>query len=113
MKHGKGPGDIIGFTTKPKTLEIWAKSQHTCTQILKEVSDLTETQLSSKVVYKEESQARIASDEIDRKKIRNFISLCINPLDLNSHNPSTLCNIYTCEVTDKTTNVNKSVEIGR
>ena len=28
MKFGKGPSGIIGSTTKPKTLQIWAKSQH-------------------------------------------------------------------------------------
>ena len=68
MKHGKGPGGVIGFTTKPKTLDIWAKSQHACTQVLKQVSDLCEKEISAKNTHKEESPARITADEIDRKK---------------------------------------------
>ena len=30
MKYGKGPSGIIGVITKPRTLSIWAKSQHAC-----------------------------------------------------------------------------------
>ena len=34
MKFGKGPSGIIGKTTKPKTIQIWAKSQLSCSEVL-------------------------------------------------------------------------------
>ena len=34
MKFGKGRNGIIGKTTKPRTLQIWAKSQHLCSEVL-------------------------------------------------------------------------------
>ena len=35
MKYGKGPAGIIGKTTNPRTIQIWAKSQHKCSEVLK------------------------------------------------------------------------------
>ena len=63
------------------------------------------------MVHKEESLVRIPSEQIDRIKIRSFLSSCIHPLDLDSHDPVVLCNIWTGEASDEKTNVHQSVEI--
>ena len=42
MKFGKGLSGIIGQTTKPRTLQIWAKSQHTCSVILQSLDSISE-----------------------------------------------------------------------
>ena len=34
MKFRNGPSGIIGKTTKPKTIQIWAKSQLSCNEVL-------------------------------------------------------------------------------
>ena len=40
MKFGKGPGGIIGVTTQPRTLKIWAKSQHIQNKLLSDLKKL-------------------------------------------------------------------------
>ena len=42
MKFAKGPSGIVGQTTKPRTLQIWAKRQHTCSEILQSLDSIRE-----------------------------------------------------------------------
>ena len=112
MKHRKGPSGIIGSKTKPKTLQIWAKSQHACTHILTELSNLSKKDNVEITTHKEESKSRIQADTVDRQKLRTFMNTCIDPLDPSSHDPLVLCNIYTGEDGGEKCNVNKSIEIG-
>ena len=42
MKFDKGPNGIIGKTTKPRTLQIWAKSQHSCSEVLQSLDSIRE-----------------------------------------------------------------------
>ena len=66
-----------------------------------------------KTYHKEESHARIVSDEIDQENLRNFLKTCIHPLDVDSHhNKTSLSNIYTGQHATKAANVNKSVQLG-
>ena len=97
MKFG-----VIGVTTKPRTVQIWAKSQHSCSRILKELSELRNKEDPKIIFNKEEGNAKIMNNEVDRRKLRDFLSSCMHPLDTISHNPA-----------EKKINVNKSVEIGR
>ena len=40
MKFGKGLRGIIGKTTNPRTIQIWAKSQHKCSEVLQNLDKL-------------------------------------------------------------------------
>ena len=112
MKFGKGPNGIIGKTTKPRTLKIWAKSQHTCSEVLKSLDVLRENQEYTVTTHKEEKEGRMKADLTDKVKLHNFLETCIHPLDSVSHPKSALCNIYTGQLSETKVNVNKSVDIG-
>ena len=112
MKFGKGPEGIIGVTTKPQTVKIWAKSLHACNDVLNDLNNLLGKDEVSVLYHKEEGHARIASDENDRRKVREFLNTCIHPLDINSHNVESVCNIYTGETAPSDININKSVILG-
>ena len=42
MHYRKGPTGLIGVTTKPRAVQIWTKSQHSCNTVLKDLDDLRE-----------------------------------------------------------------------
>ena len=42
MHYRKGPTGLIGVTTKPRAVQIWAKSHHSCNTVLKDLDDLRE-----------------------------------------------------------------------
>ena len=65
MKFGKGPTGIIGKTTKPRTINIWAKSQHTCSEVLQDLDSLRCKDEQNMTTHKEERRGRIKSDHID------------------------------------------------
>ena len=111
MRYGKGPGGIIGVTTKPKTVSIWANSLHSCNEVLKDLDDVRERDSTLKTHHKEELIGRINADENDRKKLRDFLKTCVHPLDIDSHDLSSgLLNIYTGGYAPKHVNVNKAVK---
>lgn len=113
MKIGKVPGEIIGVTTQPQTLKVWAKSQHIQNKlVLSDLECLRNKDESSKQVHKEETKARITSDNKNIKKVENFTKTCIHPLDLESHKENSLCNVDTGEETAADVNVNKAFESG-
>ena len=113
MKFGKGPSGIIGQTTKPRTLQIWAKSQHTCSEILQSLDSIREKDESTITNHKEETVGRMKADEIDKVKLQNFLQTCLHPLQDSNHPKNALCNIYTGQMAGSKVNVNKSVEIGK
>ena len=65
MCHGKGPTGLIRVTTKPRAVQIWAKSLHSCDTVLKDLDDLREKEEPIKKYHKEENHARIVSGDID------------------------------------------------
>ena len=96
MHYGKGPTGLIGVTTKPQAVQIWAKSLNSCNTVLKYLDDLREKEDLVKTYHKEESHNRILSDEVDQKNFCNFLKTCIHPLDIDSHQDEiSVCNIYT------------------
>ena len=113
MKFGKGPSGIIGQKTKPRTLQIWAKSQHTYSEILQSMDSIREKDESTITNHKEETVGRMKADEIDKVKLQNFLQTCLHPLQDSNHPKNALCNIYTGQMADSKVNVNKSVEIGK
>ena len=112
MRYGKGPNGIIGITLKPNTLKTWALSLHTCSVLAKDVSDMTSDD-QHQHLHKEEMKARMASDAVDRKKIREKLQDSIDPLDPSSHSHGDLVHVVSGRITtDPTVNVHESVSIG-
>ena len=58
MKYGKGPGGMIGITLKPKTMNIWVLSLHTCSNILNDLENMRST-IEGRERHKEETTARL------------------------------------------------------
>ena len=65
MKFGKGPSSVIGKTTKPRIVQIWAKSPHSCGGVLKEFAMIRDKDNGHMNIHKEEGNARIKNDEIE------------------------------------------------
>lgn len=66
------------------------------------------------LTHKEEGAARIKSDEVDRKALRDKLALCIEPLIRVDEHPRGLVNIVTGEVMlNEDINVDHAVELGR
>ena len=108
MKFGKGPNGIIGKTIKPWTLQIWAKSQHSCSEVLQSLDSIREIHETRVTTHKEEKDGRMKADIIDKVKLQNFLETYLHPLNCSNHPESTLCNIYTGQLSA----INKLVEIG-
>ena len=66
MRYGKGPGGIIGVTTKPRSVQIWSQSLPACSEILKDLDQLGENHPKTKTFHKEESKARNCDETKDR-----------------------------------------------
>ena len=112
MRYGHGPGGIIGITLKPSALNRWALSLHTCSQLMKDVSSISDTAHQKVVItHKEELLQRVRADNVDREKLRAKIHTVINPLDSNEH-MDCIINVVTGKVAQDNVNVDKSVEIG-
>ena len=112
MKFGKGPNGIIGKKTKPRTLQIWAKSQHSCSEVLQSLDAIRENQECTMITHMEEKEGRMKADLTDKVKLQNFLETCLHPFDCSNHPESALCNILTGQLSGTKVNVNKSVEIG-
>ena len=67
MKHGNGPGGIIGTTTKPRSVQIWSNSLPPCNDLLRDLDELRGRYLTQKIIHKEEAVARITADMIAEK----------------------------------------------
>ena len=112
MRYGHGPGGIIGITLKPSALNRWALSLHTCSQLMKDVSSISDTAYQKVVTtHKEELPHRVRADNEDREKLRTKFQTVINPLDSNEH-MDRIINVVTGRVAQDNVNVDKSVEIG-
>ena len=111
-KCRKGSNGIIGKTTKPRTLQIWVKSQHSCSEVLESLDSIREIHEIRMTTHKEERDGRMKADLIDKVKLQNVLETWLHPLNCSNHPESTLCNIYTGQLSGIKVNVNKSVAIG-
>ena len=114
MRYGHGPNGIVGNTLKPSTLKKWAYSMHTCSQMINDLGDMCETQISSDVTrHKEERPARIRSDAVDRNRIREMLQSCIDPLDPTDQPNNLVVNIVSGRIGPENVSAQDAVEIGR
>ena len=106
---------VIGSTTNPDSIGVWAYSYHDCFSLINSLYNLVKDDdaTDSGHTHKEESKARIKSDAEDRKALRERLALCMHPLvDIDNH-PTGLLNIATNEiVTNSSVNVDRAIEIG-
>ena len=73
-------GGLERKTLSPRALKRWPLSLHTCIRLLKDLDDLRDVHEDECVTTnKGESDARIASDAVDRNKLRDKLDTCINP----------------------------------
>ena len=113
MCYGHGPGGLVGITLNAAAMKRWSLSLHTYSQLVKDLTDLKDGGHKIQITrHKEESAARKASDDIDRQKIGEKLSLCTNPLDPDEHE-SGIVNIITGKVCVHSVNVDCAVDIGR
>ena len=113
MCYGHGPGGLVGITLNAAAMKRWALSLHTCNQLVKDFTDLKDGGHKIQITrHKEESAARKASDDIDRQKTGEKLSLCTNPLDPDEHE-SGIVNIITGKVCVHSVNVDCAVDIRR
>ena len=113
MHYGHGPGGPVGITLNAAAMKLWALSLHTCSQLVKDLTDLKDGGHKIQITrHKEESAAQKASDDIDRQKIVEKLSLYTNPPDPDEHE-SGIVNIITRKVCVHSVNVDCAVDIGR
>ena len=76
MRYGHGPGGLVGITLNVAAMKQWALSLHTCSQLVKDLTDLKDGGHKIQITrHKEESAARKASDDIGRQKIGEKLPL--------------------------------------
>ena len=112
MRYGHSHGGIIRITLKPTTLKRWALSLHLCTQLLKYVMSLCDSDVPTAVTtHKVEGKARIQLDGSDGEKIQNKLATCIDPLKPENHPQDHLINIITGRIAPTTVNIDSAVSI--
>lgn len=95
MQFGKGPLGNVVNTTNPRIIQIWAKSQHKCSEVLKNLDNLWNRDESNITNHKEANTARIKNHQVHRTKLKDFLIASIHPLQRESHILTNPCNIYT------------------
>ena len=108
MKFGKSPNGIIGKTTKPRTLQIWTKSQHLYSEVLQSFDSIREIYEITMTTHKDEKDGRMKADLINEVKLQNFLETCLHPLNYLNHPESTLCNVYTGQLSRTKMSTNRS-----
>jgi len=79
MRYGHGPAGIVGSTMNEPTLAIWALSQSTFAQLMNDLEAMKDFEEQCVVTFhKEERHSHIKADAIDRTKIHEALSTCID-----------------------------------
>ena len=108
MRYGKGRNGIIGFTTNQGALQVWAKSHHSSTTLLKELNELRDKKEAISVTHKQEGVSKISNDRKDQMKLKQTIETCVHPLkDLE------MCNIFSGEIAAADVNFQITSEKGK
>ena len=100
MRYGHSRQGIVGITLKPEAVKTWAYSLHSCYSLLNNLNAMrNDQQVSIQMSHKEETPARIKLDQADRKKLRDKLELCIDPLDTTKLSDG-LVNVVTGQITN-------------
>ena len=75
MRYGHDPHGVVGIMMEPSALKKWVSSRHMCSQIVHDLTDMSEGHMVTEVTtHKEVKPSRIRLDEEDREKIRESSS---------------------------------------
>ena len=108
MKFVKNPTRIIRKKANPKTIEIWAKSQHKRSKVLQNLDELWNSDEPNMRKHKKENTWRIKNEQAYQTRLKDFLITCIYSLQSESHTLTSLWKTCTGQVAEKTVNVKKN-----
>ena len=111
MRLSHGPCGATGLAVNDRQMAVWAISFATCSELVHSLMEIRNQESTSSDFHKEESSKRIKSDLKDRKIIRDFLSLAIDPLYPEQHPDGKLLNTITGEMAPPEMNIDNAVEI--
>ena len=85
MRYGHSHGGLTGITLNDNATARWALSLHSCSQLIRDLTTMRDELSKDLTHHKEESSARIQADNSDRRKLRERLDQCIDPLDPTGH----------------------------
>ena len=86
----------------------WALSLHSRSQLVRDLTTMRDDLSEHPTHHKEESKARIPADISDRRKLRERLDQCTDPLDPAGHSP-TLFNIVYGKLAAESANVQNAL----
>lgn len=123
MRYGHSPSEIFGSSLNESTRGVWAFSHSTLIQSMHDLQDMKEgRETRPAIIFHKEEQNRLREDAVNRKKLREALSTCIDVFDTSKHPESSLnicsdpesslniCSGYV--LTDPLVNVHNAVDIG-
>ena len=114
MKDKASDDTIVGDTNSADTVDIYAYSVHDCIAIDRDLERIRNgEETKTQTTHKDETASAISADGKKREKIREKLSISIDPLDAEQHPVGLLVNIVTGEVMqNESINVDNALEIG-
>ena len=61
--------------------QIWAKSQHSCSEVLQPLDSIREIHEIRMTTDNKEKDGRMKAGLIDKVKLQNFLETCLHPLN--------------------------------
>ena len=102
--YGHSQGGLIGITLNDNATKRWALRLDSCRQLVRDLSTVRDDLSEHPTHHKEESKAGIQADVSYRRKLRERLDQCIDPLDSAGHSP-TLFNIVSGKLAAESANV--------
>ena len=110
--HGHGQGGLTGITLNDNATQPWALSFHSCSQLVRDLTTIRDDLSEHPTHHKVELKARIQADVSDRRKLRERLDKCIDPIYPAGHSP-TLFNIVSGKMAAKSANVKNFLQIDK
>ena len=105
-------GGLTGNTLNDNATKRWALSLHSCSQLVRDLTTRRDDLSEHPTHHKDESKARIQADVSDKRKLRERLDTCIDPIYPTGHSP-TLFNIVSGKLDAESANVQNSLQIGK
>ena len=88
MRYGLSKGGLTGITFNGKSVKIWALNLHICSQLIRDLACMRDDITEQPTHHKEETTTRIEANYCGRKRIKEMLEQCVDPLDPNDQWPS-------------------------
>ena len=112
MWYGHSQGGLIGITLNDNATKRWALRLDSCSQLVRDLTTVRDDLSEHSTHHKEESKAGIQADVSYRRKLRERLDQCVDPLDSAGHSP-TLFNIVSGNLAAECANVQNTIQIGK